>query len=82
VPLRRVLLLLRRVPVLLLLLRVLLRLLLFADGTLAPFSRASESPMAIACLRLVTFRPLLPLRSVPCLRFLIARSTESWEASP
>lgn len=34
------------------------------DGTFAPFSRASLSPMAIACLRLVTFRPE-PLFSVP-----------------
>src|SRR5580704_16053836 len=36
-------------------------------GTLAPFFRASESPIAIACLRLVTLPPLPPLpeRSVP-----------------
>ena len=27
------------------------------DGTFAPFFRASESPMAIACLRLVTLPP-------------------------
>jgi len=52
------------------------------SGTLAPLSRASESPMATACFRLVTRRPLLPLRSVPCLRFLMARSTDSPEASP
>jgi hypothetical protein len=26
-------------------------------GTFAPFSRASESPIAIACLRLVTLPP-------------------------
>jgi len=31
--------------------------------------------MAIACLRLVTFLPERPLRSVPCLRSCIARST-------
>jgi hypothetical protein len=40
---------------------------LFRDdfrGTFAPFSRASLSPIAIACLRLVTFRPEL-LFSVP-----------------
>jgi hypothetical protein len=37
------------------------------DGTLAPFSRASLRPMAIACFRLVTRRPE-PLLSVP--RFL------------
>ncbi len=44
-------------------------------GTLAPFSRASLSPIAIACLRLVTRRPDRPLFSVP--RFLrrIADST-------
>jgi hypothetical protein len=44
-------------------------------GTLAPFSRASESPIAIACLRLVTFRPERPLLSVPDFRFFIARLT-------
>jgi hypothetical protein len=37
------------------------------DGTLAPFSRASLRPIAIACFRLVTRRPE-PLLSVP--RFL------------
>lgn len=42
------------------------------DDTLAPASRASESPMAIACLRLVTFLPD-PLLSLP--RFI------SWMAS-
>jgi len=41
---------------LVLLLLVLLRpLLLFRAGTLAPFFRASSSPIAIACFRLVTF---------------------------
>jgi len=60
-----------------------LRLLLpVADGTLAPFARASESPIAIACFRLVTRLPLRPLRSVPCFRSLIARSTDFFEASP
>jgi hypothetical protein len=44
-------------------------------GTLLPFLRASERPMAIACFRLVTFFPLLPLLSVPRLRLRIARST-------
>jgi hypothetical protein len=36
-------------------------------GTLAPFFRASESPIAIACLRLFTTPPLPPFpeRSVP-----------------
>src|SRR5438552_19205306 len=49
----------------------------FFVGTLAPFLRASESPMAMACFRLLTLPPLPPLpeRSVP--RFLrrIALST-------
>ena len=35
------------------------------DGTLPPSLRASERPMAIACLRLVTFLPERPLRSLP-----------------
>jgi len=37
-------------------------------GTLPPAFLASDSPMAIACLRLVTFLPERPLLSVP--RFL------------
>ena len=40
----------------------------FFDGTLAPARRASDSPIAIACLRLLTFLPDVPLRSVPVLR--------------
>ena len=36
--------------------------------------------MAMACLRLVTFLPELPLRNVPFLRFFIARSTFFAEA--
>jgi hypothetical protein len=44
-------------------------------GTLAPDFRASDSPIAIACLRLVTFFPDRPLLSVPCFRSCIARST-------
>jgi hypothetical protein len=47
----------------------------FFFGTLLPARRASDSPIAIACLRLVTLRPELPLLSVPRLRFCIARST-------
>jgi hypothetical protein len=47
------------------------------DGTLPPARRASESPIAIACLRLVTRLPDLPLLSVPRLRSCIARSTFS-----
>jgi hypothetical protein len=42
-------------------------------GTLAPFFRASLSPIAIACLRLVTFRPD-PLSSVP---FFLRRMVDS-----
>src|SRR5262249_14244987 len=44
-------------------------------GTLAPFFRASDRPIAIACLRLVTRLPLLPLFSVPRLRRCIADFT-------
>jgi hypothetical protein len=43
-------------------------------GTFAPFSRASLSPIAMACLRLVTFRPE-PLLSVPFFRRRIAELT-------
>ena len=43
-------------------------------GTLPPFARASESPIAIACFRLFTLRPL-PLLSVPFLRRRIALPT-------
>lgn len=46
-------------------------------GTFAPASRASESPIAIACFLLVTFLPERPLFKVPCLRSCIARSTFS-----
>src|SRR6185369_6578950 len=47
----------------------------FFDGTFAPSRLASESPMAMACLRLFTFLPELPLFSVPRFRSCIARST-------
>jgi hypothetical protein len=47
----------------------------FRGGTFFPSLRASESPMAIACLRLVTFFPDLPLFSVPALRLRRARPT-------
>ena len=43
--------------------------------TFLPFALASDNPIAIACLRLVTFRPERPLFSVPALRFFITRST-------
>ena len=46
----------------------------FEAGTLAPFSRASLSPMATACLRLVTFRPE-PLLRVPFFFRRIADAT-------
>jgi hypothetical protein len=37
-------------------------------GTFAPARRASERPIAIACLRLFTFLPELPLLRAPRLR--------------
>jgi hypothetical protein len=47
------------------------------DGTLAPFSRASDNPIAIACFLLFTLPPFppRPLRNVPFFLFFIARST-------
>jgi hypothetical protein len=50
-------------------------------GTFAPFFRASESPMAIACLRLRTRLPL-PLFSVPDLRLCIADLTAFFAPPP
>ena len=44
-------------------------------GTFAPAALASERPIAIACLRLLTVLPDRPLFNVPVLRFFIARST-------
>src|SRR5258705_3522153 len=44
-------------------------------GTFAPASLASDRPIAIACLRLVTRLPERPLFKVPLLRSRIARST-------
>ena len=44
-------------------------------GTFAPAARASDRPIAIACLRLLTFRPERPLLNVPRLRSRIARPT-------
>jgi hypothetical protein len=49
----------------------------FFAGTLPPARRASDSPMAMACLRLVTFLPELPLFSVPRFRSCITFSTFS-----
>ena len=48
---------------------------LFFFGTFAPSRRASDKPIAIACLRLFTFFPERPLLSVPRLRSCIARFT-------
>jgi hypothetical protein len=47
----------------------------FFGGTFLPSRRASESPIAIARLRLLTLRPERPLFNVPALRFFIARPT-------
>jgi hypothetical protein len=44
----------------------------FLGGTFAPARRACDSPIAIACLRLFTFLPDLPLFKVPRLRSCIA----------
>jgi hypothetical protein len=44
-------------------------------GTFLPFALASDRPIAIACLRLLTLRPERPLFNVPALRFFIARLT-------
>jgi len=44
-------------------------------GTFLPLALASDSPIAIACLRLLTFLPERPLFSVPAFRFFIARLT-------
>src|SRR5579871_4569331 len=44
-------------------------------GTFWPAARASERPIVIAWLRLLTLRPERPLRNVPALRFFIVRST-------
>jgi hypothetical protein len=47
----------------------------FFGGTFFPSRLASDSAIAIACLRLLTLRPDLPLFKVPALRFFIVRST-------
>jgi hypothetical protein len=47
----------------------------FFLGTSAPFSLASESPIAIACLGFVTFLLLFPLLSFPSCISCIALST-------
>src|SRR5688572_18153283 len=47
----------------------------FFGGTLPPSLRASDKPIAIACLRLFTVLPDPPLFSSPVLRSCIASST-------
>jgi len=47
----------------------------FLGGTLSPSRRASDSPIAIACLGLRTLREEAPLFNVPALRLRIARPT-------
>src|SRR6187549_1880380 len=51
-------------------------------GTFAPARRASDRPMAMACLRLVTFLPERPLRRVPRLRSRITWRTLRWAFLP
>jgi hypothetical protein len=51
-------------------------------GTFAPFFRASDKPIAIACFRLFTVRPLLPDLSVPFFLLRIALSTRFEAALP
>ena len=46
-----------------------------ARGTFAPLRRASDNPIAMACLRLVTRLPDRPDRSDPRLRSRMARAT-------
>jgi hypothetical protein len=56
----------------------------FFGGTFAPFSRASDNPIAIACLRLLTLPPLPPFpeRSVPLFLRRMALSTLLLAALP
>ena len=51
--------------------------LVFFFGTFAPDARASDNPIAIACLRLVTFLPERPDFNLPRFFSCIARSTFS-----
>jgi hypothetical protein len=51
-------------------------------GTFPPASRASDNPMAMACLRLFTFLPEPPLRSFPSLNSCITFSTLSCDFFP
>src|SRR5262245_11931402 len=55
----------------------------FLRGTFAPFLRASESPIAIACFLLFTLLvPFFPDFNVPCFRLRIALLTLFWAALP
>jgi hypothetical protein len=47
----------------------------FFSGTFAPFLRASERPMAMACFGFVTFLPLRPLFNLPRFISCISVST-------
>jgi hypothetical protein len=49
----------------------------FGGGTLPPAARASDNPIAIACLRLVTFLPEPPLFKVPAFNSFMTFSTFS-----
>lgn len=51
-------------------------------GTLAPERRASLRPIAMACLRFVTFLPEPPDLSFPCFISSIARRTFSLDFGP
>lgn len=53
----------------------------FFEGTFAPFSLASERPIAMACFGLVTFLADLPLFNVPFSIFFMDDSTLFWAAS-
>ncbi|HEY2461312.1 MAG TPA: hypothetical protein VGI16_10900 [Candidatus Acidoferrum sp.] len=56
----------------------------FLRGTFAPFLRASDNPIAIACFRLFTVPPFpcLPDFSVPCFFRRIALPTDLLAAFP
>jgi hypothetical protein len=54
----------------------------FFSGTFAPFLRASDKPIAIACFLLVTFSPLRPLFSFPSFISCISVCTCLLAAAP
>jgi hypothetical protein len=60
----------------------LLSLVRFGLGTFAPLFRASDSPIAIACLRLLTFFPDRPDFRLPVFRSFIVRATFSCAVRP